>query len=142
AIGATTIHGCIADYSNTGTGLDMVAPGGGTDALILDDPHCDSSKPGRDVYQYTFKGTNPRRFGFPGGYEGTSMSVPRVVGTAALIIGEKLLGAHPTPQAVEQRIESTTRDLGATGYDSIYGAGLLDAAAATAPLNAPAQPAR
>ena len=32
AIGATTLHGCIADYSNTGSGLDMVAPGGGTDA--------------------------------------------------------------------------------------------------------------
>ena len=132
AVGATTERGCLADYSNTGNGLDIVAPGGGTDALIIDDPHCDASRPGRDIYQYTFTGTNPRRFGLPSGYEGTSMAVPHVVGTAALVIAEGQLGPNPSPEAVEQKLESSARDLGAKGFDATYGAGLLDAAAATA----------
>ena len=29
AVGATTEHGCLADYSNDGSGLTLVAPGGG-----------------------------------------------------------------------------------------------------------------
>src|SRR3954452_14239322 len=29
SVGAVTEHGCLADYSNTGAGLDIVAPGGG-----------------------------------------------------------------------------------------------------------------
>src|SRR6185436_5482622 len=63
---ATTEHGCLADYSNTGSGLDLVAPGGGADAAIDGDPNCRPLEdPGRDVYQYTFRGTNPRRFGLP-----------------------------------------------------------------------------
>ncbi|HKH78903.1 MAG TPA: S8 family serine peptidase, partial [Solirubrobacteraceae bacterium] len=32
AVGATTEHGCLANYSNEGPGLTLVAPGGGADA--------------------------------------------------------------------------------------------------------------
>ena len=31
-VGGTTEHGCLGDYSNHGPGLDVVAPGGGSDA--------------------------------------------------------------------------------------------------------------
>jgi len=135
AVGATTGHGCLAEYSNTGPGLDLVAPGGGADAAIDGDPNCHPlDDPGRDIYQYTFTGSNPRRFGLPGGYEGTSMAVPHVSATAALIIGEKLLGPHPSADAIAARLEQTARDLGKPGYDTLYGYGLLNAAAATAPL--------
>jgi serine protease len=141
AVGATTEHGCLADYSNTGSGLDMAAPGGGADAAIDGDPNCRPLEDaGRDVYQYTFRGTSPRRFGLPGGYEGTSMAVPHVAATAALIVGERLLGPDPTPAAIESRLETTARDLGAPGYDQYYGYGLLNAAAATAPLQPPPAP--
>ena len=40
SVGATTEHGCQADYSNTGGQLDIVAPGGGPDADFTDDPNC------------------------------------------------------------------------------------------------------
>jgi serine protease len=133
SVGATTEHGCLAEYSNTGFGLDLVAPGGGADAVIEGDPNCralDTS--GRDVFQFTFTGPGFRNFGLPSGYEGTSMSVPHVAGTIALLLGSGILGPHPTPETIANRLETTTRDLGAPGYDSTYGWGLLDAAAATA----------
>ena len=37
AVGATTEHGCLAEYSNTGSGLDIVAPGYLTDGAHDDD---------------------------------------------------------------------------------------------------------
>src|SRR5439155_25299265 len=133
-VGATTEHGCLAEYSNTGFGLDLVAPGGGADANVEGDVDCQGpGASGRDVFQYTFTGASFRRFGLPGGYEGTSMSVPHVSGTAALMIAAGVLGTRPSPEALTDRLEHTARDLGAPGYDSIYGWGLLDATAATTP---------
>jgi serine protease len=133
AVGATTENGCVAEYSNTGQGLDIVAPGGGADAAIDGDPNCKPfDQAGRDVFQYTFAGLSYRRFGLPSGYEGTSMAVPHVSGTVALMLGIHVLGPRPTPEQVEQRLEVTARDMGAPGYDTTYGWGLLDATAATA----------
>ena len=40
SVGATTQHGCQADYSNEGSDLDIVAPGGGVDAALEGDPNC------------------------------------------------------------------------------------------------------
>jgi serine protease len=135
AVGATTEHGCLADYSNTGSGLDIVAPGGGADASVEGDVNCHPlEEPGRYVYQFTFRGSSPRKFGLPSGYEGTSMAVPHVAGTAALVIGAKVLGPNPSVDAVTQRLLSTAQDLGAPGFDQLYGWGLLNAGAATTPL--------
>jgi serine protease len=134
AVGASTEHGCLADYSNYGRRIDMVAPGGGADANLPEDPDCrPDGTPGRDIYQETFTGSSPRVFGFPDGYEGTSMASPVVAATAALVIASGVLGPDPAPAAVRWRLEQTARPLGVPSDTIDYGHGLVDAAAATAP---------
>jgi serine protease len=134
SVGATTEHGCLASYSNDGSGLTLVAPGGGADANLPGDPNCHPEQaPGRDVYQMTLTGSSPRRFGFPAGYEGTSMATPHVAATAALVIASGVLGRRPTPAQITARLRTTARKLGGGGDERLYGAGLIDAAAATAP---------
>jgi serine protease len=133
SVGATTEHGCLAAYSNDGSGLTLVAPGGGPDADLLGDPNCEPERPGRDIFQMTFTGNSPKRFGLPSGYEGTSMATPHVAATAALVIASGVLGAHPTPAQIVARLRATAHRLGGGGDERLYGAGLLDAAAATAP---------
>ena len=134
SVGATTIHGCLSDFSNDGRGLDLVAPGGGADAEIAGDTNCHPTEPpGPDIFQMTFLGTSVRRFGLPSGYEGTSMAVPHVSATAALIIASRVLGAHPTPGQLEARLKQTAGDIGPPGYDTRYGAGLINAGRATDP---------
>jgi serine protease len=134
AVGASTEHGCLASYSNYGTGLTLVAPGGGPDAALPGDPNCHpEAPPGQDVFQVTFTGSSPRKFGIPDGYEGTSMATPHVAATAALVIASGVLGRHPTPAQVARRLIATARPLGGPTDRKLYGAGLLDAAAATAP---------
>jgi serine protease len=136
SVGATTEHLCQADYSNSGAGLDLAAPGGGADAPNLDNPvdaqNCKPGTGGRDIFQQTFT-RNVRTFGLPSGFQGTSMASPHVSATAALIIATKRLGPNPSPQAIEQRLKQTARDLGVPGPDTRYGAGLIDAAAAIDP---------
>jgi serine protease len=136
AVGGTTAGGCLAEYSNEGTGLDLVAPGGGQDAAsdgsAWDAEHCDSTRRARLIYQQTIWGS-VRNFELVG-FEGTSEAAPHVAAAAALVVATmRGRGARPTPSAVKERLQQTARDLGATGYDERYGHGLVDAAAATAP---------
>jgi serine protease len=133
AVGATTEHGCLASYSNDGHGITLVAPGGGPDASLPDDPNCRPELPtGRDIFQMTFTGSSPRVFGFPQGYEGTSMATPHVTAAAALVIAAGILGHKPTPAQITARLKATARKLGGPQDQRLYGAGLLDAASATA----------
>ena len=135
SVGATTAGGCLADYSNAGRGLDLVAPGGGQDAPLsgneYDRANCDPSRTDRRIYQETMWGT-VRQFRLVG-FEGTSFSTPHVSATAAMVIATGRIGRRPSPGAVRRHIMSTARDVGPAGHDSLYGAGLVDAAAALAP---------
>ena len=133
SVGATTEHGCLSEFSNDGNGIDIVAPGGGGDANIPGDVHCTPTSVGRSIFQETLLDNGTlRQFGVPSNYEGTSMAVPHVSATAALAVATRAIGPNPTPQQLEDHLKSTARDLGTPGYDTSYGWGLVDAAAATA----------
>jgi serine protease len=137
SVGATTETGCLGDYSNYGTGLTLVAPGGGPNSpLPHNDPDCHSSATqDGDIYQETFadvESPSVRVFGLPSGYYGTSMAAPHVSATAALIIASGVIGHHPSVAALTARLEDTAIPLG-TDDRRYYGAGLVNAAAATSP---------
>ncbi|HXE45689.1 MAG TPA: S8 family serine peptidase [Conexibacter sp.] len=132
SVGATTDDGCLADFSNDGVGLDLVAPGGGDDAALANDPNCHPGRHGADIYQMTYT-NSVARFGLPSGYDGTSMAAPHVSATAALVIASGVLGARPTPGQVECRIKLTAKALGIPRPNRVYGYGLVDAGTATSP---------
>lgn len=137
AVGATTEHGCLADYSNFGRRVTIVAPGGGPDADIPNDPDCHPfGPPGRDIFQVTLIDHSINRFGIPNGYEGTSMAAAEVSAAAALVIASGVVGHHPSPQRVVSRLVDTARKIATGHIATFFGAGLLDAAAATAPPTA------
>jgi len=136
SVGAVTEHGCLAEYSNDGPDLDLVAPGGGADADLEDEPErCRPLDPqGRNIFQTTFVRTSSvRQFGLPSRFRGTSMAAPHVSATAALVIASRVLGRSPSPAALERHLEATAVDLGRPGPDRRYGAGLVNAGRATAP---------
>ena len=54
------------------------------------------------------------------------MAAPHVAGVAALLYSQGIT----KPAAIEQAIKRFARDLGATGRDDEYGAGLIDARSA------------
>jgi serine protease len=124
-VGGTTQGGCIGDYSLAGKAVDLVAPGGGR-------PRGECASPlFGPIYQVTFQDTtNPRRFGEPPIYVGTSMAAAHVSGVAAMVIASGVVGKDPSPDAVLRRLENTARDIGARPNQQ--GAGLIDAARATA----------
>jgi serine protease len=149
SVGATTKDGCEASYSNSGPGLDLVAPGGGDDAVIPSDPACHPNRVLPPVYQMTLSdpplGSLPGnfdKFGYPGLYVGTSMAAPEVSGAAALVIASHVLGPDPTPAQVLRRLEGTATPLpvGVTAPNLRYGYGLVDAGSATSRTPPPMLP--
>jgi serine protease len=147
SVGATTRDRCLATYSNysnfslPGARLDLVAPGGGDDTSMLNDPGCHPTRTLPDITQLTFfDPSNPGRFGYPSGWFGTSMSAPHVAAAAALVIASGVVGRHPTPDAVLARLDATAQPLGGSKPNQYYGCGLLDVGAATTHL--PATPCK
>jgi serine protease len=131
-VGRTTKDACLASDSRTGAGLDLVAPGGGFPLLAncgTDDAMFSRGVP---IFQLTFVGGGFTTFGYPGGYEGTSMAAAHASGVAALVIASRVVGRSPT--AVECQLEATARrtdaELGQPYDQRLFGAGLIDAAAA------------
>jgi hypothetical protein len=60
------------------------------------------------------------------------MAAPHVSATAALIIASGIIGKHPSVAALTARLEQTATPLGiGAAYRRYYGAGLVNAAAAT-----------
>jgi len=129
-VGGTTEGGCLGSYSMLpGRGVDLVAPGGGSPV-----PGCPSVS-NRSIYQVTLKGGNPRRFGEPGSYIGTSMAAAHVSGVAAMVLAGGIIPAKVSPEGrvnrVLRRLRQTARDIGQPHAQE--GAGLIDAGRATDP---------
>src|SRR5205085_1255034 len=138
SVGATTRDRCLANYSNGGARLAVVAPGGGDDTSLLSDPNCHSERNLPDISQLTFfDPSSPGHFGYPGGWYGTSMSSPHVAAAAALVIASGVIGRHPNPDKVLARLEQTAQPLGGSKPNQFYGYGLVDAGAATARASSP-----
>jgi serine protease len=128
-VGGTTEGGCIGDYSLAGSEVDVVAPGGGRPAIGCPSVSADP------IYQVTLKDHSTRRFGEPGNYVGTSMAAAHVSGLAAMVLASGAVQEQARGKgrvtAVTKRLQDTAREL---GYPATReGAGLIDAAAATAP---------
>jgi serine protease len=131
-VGRTTKDACLASDSRTGAGLDLVAPGGGFPLLSTCGSDDSVFTRGLPIFQLTFDGPGFTNFGYPGGYEGTSMAAAHVSGVAAMVIASRVVGTSPT--AVECQLEGTARhtdtQLGQPYDPRLFGAGLIDAAGA------------
>ncbi|MCH7745880.1 MAG: peptidase S8, partial [Chloroflexi bacterium] len=118
AVGSTDWNDARAPYSNGGKDLDVVAPGGRMDKLH-DKGGIYSTMPTYPVYLTT-------QYGYSQGYDqlqGTSMAGPQVAGLAALLIAQDSSRSNATIRSI---IESTTDDLGASGFDNDYGYGRVN----------------
>ncbi len=115
AVGATRYDQQRAYYSNTGSYLDVVAPGG--DMRV--DQNLDGYPDG--IVQQTFA-VSPTDFSYYF-FQGTSMATPHVSGLAALLISHGVT----EPDNVRKALQQTAIDLGSAGWDKQYGWGLIDA---------------
>ena len=104
AVGATHRFGRLASFSSTGRGIDVVAPG--TSIFTYN--------AGEGWYGTTYA-------------DGTSYSAPLVAGAAALLLS---IWPGLAPSDVESALKTSAVDLGPGGYDTWYGAGLLNVRAA------------
>jgi subtilisin len=110
AVGATTQSDGLASFSNTGSYLELTAPG-------------------VSIYS-TYKG------GGYATYSGTSASCPHVAGVAALVLSASPGASNAQ---VRTLLEGTARDLGPAGWDPGFGYGLVDAYAAVGAAASPVQ---
>ena len=116
SVGATTEHGCLADYSNNGPTLDLVAPGGGAGRAARRRPQLPPARRARarhradDVQAADGRSsgsraaTRARRW-----RRRTCPAPPRWSSPPACSARD------PTPAAIEARLKATARDLGAPG---------------------------
>lgn len=122
SVAATNRSNNRAHYSNTGSYIEIAAPGG--------DSRDQSAGTGY-IWQLTLIYTDqdpavgfytPRfdRYGEIG-YQGTSMATPHVAGLAALMMSRGIT----LPLAVEAIIKRTAKDLGDVGKDASFGYGLI-----------------
>lgn len=119
-VGATNQAGSKASYSNFGTAVDVMAPGGDTGAGILSTFNAGTTTPGAETYGYMM---------------GTSMATPMAASVGALM---KAASPSLTPAQIEAKLKATARPLPGTCSGGC-GAGLIDASAAV-DLPAPQTP--
>jgi serine protease len=118
-VGASAKNNRPAAYSNHGSGLDLLAPGGGSSS----DPSANGCTQDQSIVS-TWWNPATKRSSYGGGC-GSSMSVAFVSGVAALLSARGYDNA-----AAVRRIEQTADDIGAKGRDDVSGYGILNGARA------------
>jgi hypothetical protein len=98
AVGALNRKLELANFSSYGPGLDLVAPGVDVVSLFRDGESCTGS--------------------------GTSMATPHVAGVVGLV---RSLNPGLDREEIRALLRGEAKDLGAPGYDIVFGAGLVDA---------------
>ncbi|QRZ61803.1 S8 family serine peptidase [Rothia sp. ZJ932] len=112
-VGASTSWGALATYSNYGSMLDLVAPGGTT---------------GIDIYSTTNTGWSLLGLPSYGNKNGTSMAAPYVTGTIALM---KQANPHLTVEQIRKILVDTGKPV--AGYRQVNAAAAVDAAVKAVP---------
>jgi hypothetical protein len=124
AVGAVTNLGVRSTYSNRGVDLDVVAPSnaapGQAGAGVRTTDRMGSA--GYDPGNYT------------PGFGGTSAACPAVAGVAALMLA---VSPSSTAAVIRSTLSSTATDMGTAGFDTEFGNGRVNAAAAVAALASP-----
>jgi serine protease len=120
AVAATDFEGKRSFYSNWGKQLDVSAPGGDTRSDKNGDGHPDG------VLQNTIAIQDPSRNDYLW-FQGTSMASPHVAGVAGLIVAQGVTN----PKEVERILKQTAVHPNNKEWDDQYGAGIIDAEAAS-----------
>ncbi|MDI6533133.1 S8 family serine peptidase [Bacillus mycoides] len=127
-VGSTTKDGDRAYYSNYGSNVDIVAPGGDFGPMY--------STKGEMNVTYMLMTTAPMKqqqnfidqaVGLPQGYTlsfGTSLSAPQVSATLALMMAQDK-AKKPNPNKYINQLLKEAMDLGKPGFDPVYGYGEL-----------------
>jgi len=121
-VAATTISNARAPYSNFGSCVDVVAPGGDLSTDLNGDGNPDG------ILSTSGTQASPSQYLF---MNGTSFAASHVTGLVALLMAKGVTG----PSSVQSIIQTSATDLGSPGYDPNFGWGLINAGAA---LGAPA----
>ncbi len=108
AVAATDRSGRRSSFSETGSWIDLAAPGDDVASTTVD--------------------------GGYGTWRGTSFAAPHVSAAAALVLAAR---PHATPAQVRALLVNHSRDAGAPGFDELYGWGILDVGAAVRAASRP-----
>jgi subtilisin family serine protease len=111
AVGSTDAVGNHATFSSYGNWIDVVAPG--------------EVSPSRGI-------TTTMRGSTYGTGSGTSFSAPLVAGVAFLM---RAADPNASQATITSRLIGSARDLGPSGFDAVYGAGMVDATSALAAVS-------